>query len=148
MSYIIAWFGIWGAVFAAVYVWRGVQRLANRCLEPRPIEESSTVSAAESDPESTRAEQEMQVKAQQRREEARATCEKLFMIHGPEIRERFPREMFDDFVKRYLHDGRPVEEVERRATELCEIIRSHLEKTDGRTLKSLAKLAEWFMHER
>ena len=69
------------------------------------------------------------------------------MLHAPEIKTRFTREMFDAFVARHLHDGRAPDDVERRAAELCEIIRTHLEKT-GKTSKSLVELAEWFLHER
>lgn len=61
--------------------------------------------------------------AQQAREEARAACELLYQLHAHALGERFPRAIFDDFLKRYLSDDRPPEYVAQRAQQLQEIIK-------------------------
>ena len=91
---------------------------------------------ARSAPERERARREADTKAkdeavsQQRRHEARAACELLYCLHAPEIGPRFSRQMFDDFVARHLGDSHPPDEVERRARQLQDILRQHLEKVE------------------
>lgn len=77
---------------------------------------------------------------QKRREDARAKCDVLFALHGPELRERFTKEMFDDFIRRHLGDDRSADYVEQRARELCEIVQKHLEMVNGST-QELGELA-------
>jgi hypothetical protein len=78
--------------------------------------------------------------ALRKREESRARCELTFALHGPEIRDRFSKEMFDDFSTRHLGDDRSPEYVEQRARELCDILQKHLEKAKG-SAKDLGELA-------
>lgn len=85
--------------------------------------------------------------AQRRRENARTSCELLFMRNAPELDARFTRQMFDDFVARHLSDGFPPEYVEQRAEELKSLIRLHLAKANPRR-KNLAELAQWFLDEK
>ena len=42
--------------------------------------------------------------AQRRREDARVSCELLYSVCVPEIKDRFPRADFEDFLNRYLAD--------------------------------------------
>jgi hypothetical protein len=63
-----------------------------------------------------------------RREDARARVEILFHLNMPEMGSRFPREIFDDFVARYMGDGKDPEYVEARAEQLAEVIRQHLDR--------------------
>lgn len=86
---------------------------------------------------------------QQRRDEARARCEALYRLHAPEIRDRFPKADFDDFVSKYLNDKQGPEDVERRAEQLKAIIEQHRRKIDPPKKKmSLADLAQWFLKEK
>ena len=65
---------------------------------------------------------------QRRREDARAKVELFFNVHAPELKNRFTREMLDDYVRRYMGDDKAAEVVEARADTLLEVIRQHLEK--------------------
>lgn len=84
---------------------------------------------------------------QKRREEARARCDVLFALHGPDLRERFTKEMYEDFVARHLGDSRTPEYVEQRAKELCDLLQKHLEMAHGKK-RNLAELAAWFLEEK
>lgn len=66
--------------------------------------------------------------ASQRRENARSRVELFFSVNAPEVRNRFTREMLDDYLKRYMGDEKQPEVVEERAEALIGIIRQHLDK--------------------
>jgi hypothetical protein len=79
-----------------------------------------------------------------RREEARKDCELLYALYASELGDRFSRAMFDAFLDKYLNDSQPAEAVERRAKELQQIIRQHLEcvRPGPRTLTELTRWYE------
>ena len=54
--------------------------------------------------------------------------EVAFVLHAPDIQQRFTRAMFDDFVTKYMGNDRSPEEVEECAAQLHAIIRQHLER--------------------
>lgn len=85
--------------------------------------------------------------SQKRRQEARASCEVLFVRHQFEIRQRFTREMFDAFLAKFMADTFTTEQVEQRAKELKDVIRAHVAKVDP-PRKSLGQLAEWFVQQK
>lgn len=64
-------------------------------------------------------------KAQDRRRDARAACELLYLQLAPEIGSRFSMSMFSAWVDKYLADDYAPEEVERRAEQLKGILRQH-----------------------
>lgn len=92
--------------------------------------------------------EKLAAEARKKRDDARATCEVLFATHCFEIRQRFPKETYDAFVSKHLGDDKPPDYVEQRAVELCDIIKKHLEKVEGRGKKDLAELAKWYLEER
>jgi hypothetical protein len=67
----------------------------------------------------------------QRRDNARSACEIFYSLHAPDIADRFPRVLFEDYLKRYLGDDRPPEFVEEHARRLREVIEQHLQKKRG-----------------
>jgi hypothetical protein len=86
---------------------------------------------------------------QRRREDARARCELLFSLYAPEIGQRFPRALLDDFVRNYMGDERSPETVEQRSEQLQGILLQHLEKSGQSTKRvTLADLAQWFLREK
>jgi hypothetical protein len=87
--------------------------------------------------------------AQKRRDDARAKCELLFSLHAPELADRFPRELFDDFAQRYLSDVHSPDYVEQRAQQLEDIIRQHLEKVQPvKKMRSLEELTTALQEEK
>ena len=65
---------------------------------------------------------------QQRREDARSRVELFFNVNAPELKNRFTREMLDDYVKRYMGDDKTAQVVEERAAALLKTIQQHLDK--------------------
>ena len=81
----------------------------------------------------------------QRREDARVACELLYNLREADIRERFPRSQFQDFVDKYMTDNKAVDVVERRAGELQMLIQQHFETVKPpEKLTNLADLTGWF----
>lgn len=60
----------------------------------------------------------MEGEAQRRRDRARARCELLYSEHAKVIGEAFRKEMFDDFIAKYMNDHRSPEEVEEWGEQL------------------------------
>lgn len=90
-----------------------------------------------------------EAEAQQRRADARAQCELLFSLYAPEIGKRFPRSMFEDFVRRYMGDGHPPEQVEQRAAQLQTTIQQHLEKVEVvPKFRSLEDITHWYQGQK
>jgi hypothetical protein len=90
-----------------------------------------------------------QATAQRRRENARASCELLYKLCAPEIRDRFPRPAFDEFVRTYMTDQHDPGLVEERAEQLKGIIEQHRQRIDPPRKKlTLGQLAEWFVREK
>jgi len=62
------------------------------------------------------------------RDDARAQADLFYALHGRTLGKRFPKTTYDDFVERYLGDERPVEDVERRAAQLIEVMQRRLDQ--------------------
>lgn len=87
--------------------------------------------------------------AQRRRNSARSDCLLYYHLHAPEIRGRFARAKYDEFVTKYLSDGLPPEEVERQAARLVGLMEGHLEKAGAKTKPfDVAGLARWYEEQR
>jgi hypothetical protein len=83
--------------------------------------------------------------ARRRRDEARAECLLHFQLHAPDMNGRFGRGQFDEYVRLYMGDDKPPEEVERRAQRLIGLMDGHLEKAGAAGSKpDVAALAAWY----
>lgn len=87
--------------------------------------------------------------AQKRREDARAKCEIFFGLHGPEIRSRFSKAMYEDFVRRHLGDDHPPDHVEERARQLLDLLQDHLDRIEPpEKPMDVGDLAAWYKETR
>lgn len=86
---------------------------------------------------------------QQRRVKARSDAELLFWQHVAEVNSRFTKEMFDDYMRKYMGDEHPVAEVEARGGQLRTIIAQHRE-TVCPTQKEMTieSLVDWYVAEK
>lgn len=92
-----------------------------------------------------RIEQERREKEKVKIAQACSRCELLFNLYNADIASRFTRDMLDDFMKKYMHDGVAAETVEQRADELCAIMERHREIVKGKAQPTtVADLAKWF----
>ena len=83
--------------------------------------------------------------ANKRRADARIACELFFSLYAHDIGDRFPKQSFDDFVRRYLGDEQPPELVEERAAQLRESIQRHYEQVNPpEKITDLGQLARWY----
>ncbi len=103
--------------------------------------------------EQSRAEQEHHARGkkhdQKRRENARARCEVTYHLHAPEIGKRFTRPMFDDYMRKYMGDGRDPDEVEERAAQLEALLQEHVERVrPAPKFRSLEDIARWFEEQK
>ncbi len=148
-----------GALLPRVRDWSAATRRRSAERRARRDEEQERQRADEewvrAAPERERTRQETEARAraqaaeQNRRKDARASCEIFFALHAPEIGKRFSCEMFDDFVARHLGDDHAPEYVEQRAQQLLELLRQHLDKVGAPQKKmALADLAQWFLREK
>ena len=78
---------------------------------------------------------ELQAEAQKRREECRLRCELLYERNSRPLATAFPRDRFEQFLARYMHDGLAAESVEQREELLKETIRETLGTSDSQTPK-------------
>jgi hypothetical protein len=99
----------------------------------RPIQEAKARSEAE---------------ARRRRADARAACEYLYHLFSPEIGQRFTRQKFDDWMRSYLGESQPPDEVEQRAGQLRSLLEQHREKAAPTGFKNLSDLATWFAQQK
>lgn len=89
-----------------------------------------------------------------RRMKARASCENLFNLHEPEIKPRFNRSTMMIFMSRYMGDDHAVEYVEEQASELKQLILSHVERSpiakvsEPPKLRTLAEVTQWFEEQK
>ncbi len=86
--------------------------------------------------------------AQRRREHARAACELLYALHAPEISQRFPRSELDRFLRTYMSDAQPPDEVERRSLDFQLLIDRHRQLVKPDAPKTIQALAQWYLHEK
>jgi hypothetical protein len=135
--------------------WRLEWRIATerRAEERRKAEEKrrKELEWEQSRPERERQEREWEARrraeaaAQKRRDDVRAECLLYFQLHAPEMSGRFGREQFDEYLRLYMGDGKPPEEVERRAQRLIGLMDGHLEKSGAKGSKmDVAALAKWY----
>lgn len=88
---------------------------------------------------------QVQTQSQKRRDDARAACELFYHRHAHALGDRFPKEAFEDYVKKYLADGHPPEYVEERSRQLQEILRQHVEQVEPpKTPFTIESLADWY----
>jgi hypothetical protein len=128
-------------------VWRALDRAGSATLGAlrRRAEKKDAEYAGPSEQELKEAEEraKLRVQHQQRREDARVACEMLFQLHAHALGDRFSKEVFEDFMRRYLGDARAPEDVESRAKQLQEIILQHVQQIDPpaptHTIDSLTK---------
>jgi len=71
-----------------------------------------------------------------RRDEARAKAELFYALHGQSLGERFAKSTFDDFVQRYFGDDRPADDVERRSSQLIDVMQRQLDHCAPKPKKS------------
>jgi hypothetical protein len=87
--------------------------------------------------------------AQRRREDVRIRCELSYDRYATDLATRFPRAMFQDYLKRYLWDDRPADEVERRGVQLDDLILFHVAKIDPpKKCQNIEDLSRWYMEEK
>lgn len=83
--------------------------------------------------------------ARRRRENFRVQCELFYNLHEAEIGGRFKREMFTDYLQRYMGEERTPEDVEQRAEKLMELMKDALEKASpARKLNSVENILAWY----
>ena len=86
---------------------------------------------------------------EQRRSDARAECELCYSQHVKEIARRFPKSMFDAFLRTYMDPNQAVDAVERRAKELQRIIQFHRDAAKPpKKIHTMQDLAAWFLREK
>jgi len=86
---------------------------------------------------------------QRRRNDARAQCETYFSIFEPELRQRYARSHFELYVRTYMSDALPADEVEARAVQLLEILEQHRAVNQAaEPFDSLEDLAAWYVEQK
>lgn len=84
----------------------------------------------------------------QRRDNARALCERLFWQYAGELGERFTRDDFEQYVKKFLSDDDPAELVETRASEFQSFLQSQVEEEIPESKPiTLDELQDWYDRE-
>ena len=78
----------------------------------------------------TETEKRRKLTEERRYEDAIASCERAWLRHGHEIKEKFSRESFEEFRDRFLRKESPIDIVELRAGELREMIAAHVPRVD------------------
>lgn len=87
--------------------------------------------------------------AQRRRENAREACERFYFLHAPELKDRFSREVLDEYLQKYMGDNREPEYVEERSHHLLAMLRGHLEKIEPPPkIKSPRELNAWYENQK
>lgn len=93
-------------------------------------------------------ERQQQRRSQKRREDVRSHLELLYSLYAPKIHNRFTKQMFGDFLTRYLGDNRTPEDVEERGKQLQTMMEQHHQAVDPPPKKAtLQDLAAWFVAE-
>lgn len=98
--------------------------------------------------EQTELERRQQQQAQKRREDVRSHLELLYSLYAPKIQSRFTKQMFGDFLTKYLGDNRTPEDVDERGRQLQTMMEQHQQAVDPPPKKAtLQDLAAWFVAE-
>jgi hypothetical protein len=83
--------------------------------------------------------------ARQTREDTRYACELFYNLHAPKIADRFSKQDLHDFLNRYMGDSQTLDVIRRRANQLVETIRQHVEAVDpAEEITTLEELAGWY----
>lgn len=86
-----------------------------------------------------------QTETQRRREDARASALLSFSFYAAKLGPRFTREMFDEYIRKYMGDEHPAELVERRGKELIAIFEKHLlDVQPAKQPTSIESLGQWY----
>jgi hypothetical protein len=81
---------------------------------------------------------------QRRRVDARAKAELTYSLFAPRLGDRFTAGHLSEYLRKYMGDEQPPEDVERRGTELVSTLQQHLEHVDPPGQKrTLDELANW-----
>jgi hypothetical protein len=157
-----AWILLAVGAFASRQVVPALARLASRLASARPSvtahaqltpvsADSSTADSESAADRSAEQEEAIQKVAQanKRRSDARIACELLYNLYAPEIGARFPRDQFDDLVKRYLADEQSPDILEERAAQLQATIQQHYEQVNPpEQFTDLNQLAHWYAEQK
>jgi hypothetical protein len=83
--------------------------------------------------------------ARQTREDTRYACELFYNVHAPKIGDRFSKQELHDFINRYMGDTQSLDVIRRRANQLVETIRQHVEAVDPpEEIATLEALGAWY----
>lgn len=83
-----------------------------------------------------------------RRTQARADCLLCYSQHMNEIADRFSRSNVNSFIRKFMSDNQPADEVEKRGQQLQRIIKEHANAANPpRKSNSLEELANWYAKE-
>lgn len=86
---------------------------------------------------------------QRRRTDARAKAELTYSLFAPKLADRFNAGHLSDYLRKYMGDDQPAEDVERRGEELIGTLQQHLEFIDPPGQKrSLDELARWHSEQK
>ena len=85
---------------------------------------------------------------QRRRIDARAKAELTYSLFAPKLDGRFEQNQMNEYLRTYMRDDQPPEDVERRGEELVRTLQQHLESVEPPSQKrSLEDLAMWFAEQ-
>lgn len=86
-----------------------------------------------------------QAAAQRQRDDAREACERFYFLHAPELKDRFSRQVLEEYLQKYMGDNREPEYVEARAQHLLALLQGHLEKiAPSSKFKTPRELNAWY----
>ena len=87
--------------------------------------------------------------AQRTRDDIRYSCELFFNQHASTIESRFTRADMQSFFDRYMDDSQPPEVVQRRANQLSETIREHIDaENPPEKMLTFEELATWYAEQK
>lgn len=142
---------LWGIPILAYRRWKRWREHWRQTADQRRWDEESRRQAREKEQARRASEEKVRSdgNAQRARHDARAQCDAVYRLHAPEIRGRFSKADFDDFVAKYMNDSQAAEDVQRHAAQLRTIIEQHRERiAPPKNRMSLADLAQWFLSEK
>jgi len=133
-------FTVWVLAFVGYLCYRAVRGAAGavrrpaeyspQTMEDRPVRREISDAECERIRERAAADVRGEFEAHRRREEARARVEITYTLHAPELAERLPWPVVQDFMERHLNEYQSPESAERRAQQIIDVIHQHLRKVD------------------
>lgn len=85
----------------------------------------------------------------QRRDNARALCERLYWQYASDLGEKFTREDFAEYVKRYLSDDDPPELVEARAADFQSFLQDRVDEAEPEAKPvTVEEVEAWYQQEK